>query len=305
MADSYLPQHASMLLKLNSLRQSGIQGVVEEMLRRDRERLLLPYGGSILSAAIADAAKAAQLNYERNLAFELLKNAQRVQEEMQLSVNRALLTAAKEAEAQRLIDRFIKPLGQTAWTSAVERLRRDEEAFHQGLRRAMAPWESVFGAFALNRMAASISDEPASATTVEATVTEIVTKAIAADRQRTDWKFVVQLIIAILMHLAQTLPLDTVDAVDEEHFASIASTLLEHKLTLEALASRPILRRTQLRARPTRHGAVLRTLPAGATVVVLERRSKWTRVRIIALDDEDERQAGSGWVLNKYLGRGP
>lgn len=143
----------------------------------------------------------------------------------------------------------------------------------------------------------------ADAESIEEVVARAVTSALAQERGRVDWRFVVGLIITILVFLYDHVEAESSAAQSAAEMARIEAHVLEVSARLDLILTRPVLRSTALRSRPHKNSPKIGTILSGSTVVVQEYRGKWVKVTVFQKAPPGAASSALvGWLLKKYLG---
>jgi hypothetical protein len=170
-----------------------------------------------------------------------------------------------------------------------------------GISAALGSWGPAIGTGFSKDLETSlvnqVADDPE--VSIVAAVTQAVGQAIESNHTRTDWRFVVSLIVSLLFFLYQNHEAAQDQNILRHSVEAIQERLLSQERVLELLLTKEVDRSTPLYARPTSRSKVLGRLDRGTVVIVLSRRNKWTKVGLRL--DRSGSSTSTGWLLNKYL----
>jgi hypothetical protein len=176
--------------------------------------------------------------------------------------------------------------------------------FNSTVSRALGSWQTAIGNEIVDEVGAQLVDQAKAEP--ERPIQEIVAEAVVAALEkrdkRVDLRFLAQIIIAVLMMLVALL--DSQQQQQqlqniEQTIVQIEAELAKQRSALDLLLTKEVVRRTTIRLRPSGQAKLIGWVEPGTTVIVFQRKGKWTR---IGLADTQHSSAGmSGWILNKYL----
>jgi hypothetical protein len=174
------------------------------------------------------------------------------------------------------------------------------------LRLILGPWQDHLGSAFLADLTTSLTlwGPVEAETPIAEIVRRAVDDALKKHKKQIDYRWLLALVLSVLYALVQLIPtgpdpalIATLEAVQ----ANVTAT----RLATEVLNTRWVLRSTRIHTRPISTSMVVRSIPSGAEVVLLERHKKWSKVRLLREEIAGGRRAEFGWLLNKYLSRAP
>ena len=216
----------------------------------------------------------------------------------------ALQWARREQDALRSTFDALRAFGDQPLNQFMAARGLEEAALHElvagAAANALGRHQSALDASVLHHVQSELSAElsDASALSLADAVAHAVIRALHESGRRTDWRFVIGIVVGILMLLLQ----EYSSSVDQKELRAsveeVRERLVSQERLIHLLLTRVVKRSTLLRLKPSSRSRIVSRLEPGATVVVLARRSKWT---LVAVSGANEGAALRGWLLNKYL----
>ena len=291
---SVLATHNAIEASLASQLEASVRTQREALRSAALERSLATVLGTqrAVEASLARALKAAlgqRQDALRSVSVAAIQSTARQQEILAESL-RSLSSFGNQPLSDLIRGRNVLPSGALGFSE-------------RSISGALGSWERALGRDFVRDIQSALASQVAEendSSIVEA-VTEAVGQALQRNESRTDWRFVAALVVTILLFLYQNESANQDQAVLREAVAEVQERLLSQESLLHLLLTKEVSRSTPLYSKPTSKSRLLMRLEPGTVVIVLGRRSKWTRIGLRSRPNGTSGSPSGGWMLNKYL----